>query len=663
MSVWVRRHLLVWIIAAAAMNGALLAVTTMLMQLPGQSDSVITFAILVVLACSALSIALPVIGHRVEERRRIAEGRQTYTERIATLLAHGSGSHLPRLEQVTLEGFGATPTRYTRTGNAPYIPRSPDDEQLRTILKISGPPYPFVLVWGPTKAGKSRVLAEALRAAFPTDTQVLIPASGPALAELAHLGLPFTPEAPILVYLDDLTVADLEALTASVLDTVAARGVLAATMTAERRSQVLASGGDVTRIARSALARAHNDGNGHELTFRPPTPAELAQAQRLYPEESFRGSIAETLVGGAELIAKYRAGQDTNPAGYAIVQAAIDCRRAGVNRPLTNPELNRLFALYLPRVRAGIPATASAYQVSLHEWAAVPIASQVALLTPNNAFEGTADAGAGWVVLDHAVSADEGTLEGYAARPIPDELWNELIDLASPTDAYGIMYAAYARQQTEHAVTAARKVMISPHPEAPRAALVLGFLLSKQGDVEGARKAYQQAIDSGNDDASMAAQALGPLLLESEDVDDARKAYKLAVEFGHNELASLAALNLGRLLEKQQNFEGARKAYQQAIDSGNDEASMAAQALGFLLLESEDVDDARKAYKLAVEFGHNELASLAALNLGRLLEKQRDLEGAREAYQQVIDSGSDRNAAYAQQALDALFDAKEIPPA
>jgi hypothetical protein len=43
--------------------------------------------------------------------------------------------------------------------------------------------------------------------------------------------------------------------------------------------------------------------------------AEEAEAQRLYPAEHFTGSIAETLVGGREVISRYRASQDSDPAG------------------------------------------------------------------------------------------------------------------------------------------------------------------------------------------------------------------------------------------------------------------------------------------------------------------------------------------------------------
>jgi predicted negative regulator of RcsB-dependent stress response len=47
----------------------------------------------------------------------------------------------------------------------------------------------------------------------------------------------------------------------------------------------------------------------------------------------------------------------------------------------------------------------------------------------------------------------------------------------------------------------------SRHPDwAPRAAVNLGIVLSRQGDVEGARAAYQLAIDSGHAHAAGAAQ-------------------------------------------------------------------------------------------------------------------------------------------------------------
>ena len=61
-----------------------------------------------------------------------------------------------------------------------------------------------------------------------------------------------------------------------------------------------------------------------------------------------------------------------------------------------------------------------------------------------------------------------------------------------------------------------------------------GVLLAEQGDVQGAKAAYQQAIDSG-----------------------------------HADEAPTAAVNLGVLLQEQGEWRGAKAAYQQAIDSGH----------------------------------------------------------------------------------------------
>ncbi|MER6514672.1 tetratricopeptide repeat protein [Nonomuraea sp. NPDC001636] len=697
-----RRHLLLWIIAAAGVNGALIALTTMLMQLPGQRDTMITAAILVVLLCSVFSVLLPVAGHHVEEGHRLAEESRQQEQRIASLLASGYPGRLPALKELGDEQFGATPTRYTRSGNAPYIPRSPDDEKIRAALATPGPPFPFVLVWGPTKAGKSRILAEALRATLPDHTQVLNPVNGQALAELAHLGLPFT-DGPALVYLDDLTVADLEALTAGVLDIVTGRAVLAATMTAKRRSQVLTSGGEITRTARAALARAHNDGDGHEFVFRAPTPEEHAQATKAYPDETFRGSIAETLVGGSELLAKYRAGQDDDPAGCAIVQAAVDARRAGLTRPLTHTELQRLFALYLPRIRAGVAATAVTYQHGLR-WATTPIASQVALLNPASiplAADGE-NAEAGWDVLDHLLSADDGALASQPARAIPDELWPQLIDLATPRDAISITYAAYQRNRLDHATTAVRKAMTSNDPdEAAAAAFGLGVLLYEQGEVELAQASYQAAIDSSHPNyAPAAAVNLGVLLYEQGEVKAAQGAYQVAIDSGHPDHAPMAAVNLGNLLKGQGDVQAAQAAYLAAINSGHpDEAPKAAVSLGVLLYEQGvvelaqasyqavidsshpdyapmaavnlgnlfkgqgEVKAAQGAYQVAIDSGHPDHAPMAAVNLGNLLKGQGDVQAAQAAHQTAINSGQDPVAAQAQQALNHLLSAVSDPPA
>jgi TolA-binding protein len=61
----------------------------------------------------------------------------------------------------------------------------------------------------------------------------------------------------------------------------------------------------------------------------------------------------------------------------------------------------------------------------------------------------------------------------------------------------------------------------------PQEAFRLGTSLGRQGDVEGARSAYQQAIDSGDaEHAPAAGFQLGLLLGQHDDIDGAREAYR-----------------------------------------------------------------------------------------------------------------------------------------
>ncbi len=78
----------------------------------------------------------------------------------------------------------------------------------------------------------------------------------------------------------------------------------------------------------------------------------------------------------------------------------------------------------------------------------------------------------------------------------------------------------------------------------------LGLELAEQGDLPGARAAYQQAIGSGHIEwAPKAAINLGTLLAQQEDVTGARIAYQQAIGSGHIEWAPKAAINLKTLLD------------------------------------------------------------------------------------------------------------------
>jgi Tfp pilus assembly protein PilF len=196
----------------------------------------------------------------------------------------------------------------------------------------------------------------------------------------------------------------------------------------------------------------------------------------------------------------------------------------------------------------------------------------------------------------------------------------------------------------------------APSEQAPQAARNLGVLLAEQGDVEGARAAFQQAIASGHpDEAPRAARNLGLLLAEQGDLEGARAALQQAIASGHPDEGPRAARNLGLLRAEQGDLEGARAALQQAIASGHrDHAPLAARSLGMLLRRS-DVQGACAAFQQAIASGHPNQAPRAAVNLGITLAKQRDVEGARAAFRQAIDSQHADSAPQAARNLGLLL--------
>jgi tetratricopeptide (TPR) repeat protein len=546
-------------------------------------------------------------------------------------LSPALGSGFSRLSQVPDDVLGPTPTRYSEAGHAPYVRRPAVDAALREALEAGGPPYPFVVLVGEAASGKSRTAVEGVRALFADyghDPVVIIPHNGWALADLMFRDPPLRAPSPAVVWLDDLAAADLAAWTSTVLDRVAEQAILVATTTTSRWEEIARSPSHPIAASWTAVWRARRVDLPSTLEA-----DELTEARRLYPGEVFGDSIARTLVGGQELLDRYLGARATEPAGHALVQAAVDIRRAGVTRPVTRHELWHLFPSYLRRVRADASPTEEVFHRAFR-WAADPVGSQVPLL---RAVEG----GQRWQILDYVACAEDGQYGGEV-RPIPDETWSELLEVV-PADAVVDMgFEAILRGRESVAAQVWRTASEAPDTDAaPRAAFWLGVLLRQHGYRRGARTAFERAVDSGHPFVALGAKAnVGGLLLEEGDQTGARRAFQQVIDSGHSDHAPNAANNLGVLFTQRGNSRGARKAFRMAIDSGHgDCAPMAAASLGLLLYDLGDPAGARAAYQLAVDSGHPTAAPLAAVNLSLLLNDQDDPHQVRAVFRQVIESG------------------------
>jgi len=420
-----------------------------------------------------------------------------------------------------------------------------------------------------------------------------------------------------------------------------------ATMRLEEHARLAATPGELGRAVRELLNRF--DPGAITLPVGFDESAERAAITELYPGEQVSGGLAEHLGAVHELVDRLEHGEASVPEGAGLVLAAVDWRRAGLDRPVSRAELGALLPLYLARLRPLAPMVREGDVDRGLGWATEPVGRTAALLVADpDPLAGT------FRVADPIMDF----VERRTNRLVDPAVWEQVLDLVPPVDAVGVGFAAYTRGELRASETILRRMIDSSHPDfAPWANATLGAQLKEQGDVAGARAAYQQAINSGHAEvAATAAVNLGALLAEQGDVAGARAADQQAIDSGHPDKAPKAAFNLGLLLKQCGDVAGARAAYQQAINSGHAEvAATAAVNLGILLAEQGDVAGARAANQQAIDSGHPDQAPKAAVNLGVLLEAVGDAAGARAAYQQAIDSGHPDAAPRAAFNLGALL--------
>jgi Tfp pilus assembly protein PilF len=570
-----------------------------------------------------------------EEERAAAEAQAAWEQRCRSLLALWP---LPKVEDADPYAIGVFYSRRAEgyrgaRQRPPYVPRALDEE----LAGLFGAQR-LILVKGQSRAGKSRTAFEVAAREL-AGWRLLIPKDRAALAALADLDpLPGQGE-KVLVWLDDLdeylAVEGGHGLDAGLLDRWAGCEppvVVLATIRLEEYIRLTETRGQVSRHVQRLLNRFAPGALTLPVTFR--HPSEQAAIAELYPNEQMVGGLAEHLAAVHELVDRLEVGQATVPEGAGLVLAAVDCRRAGLTRPIAKADLAALLPLYLRRLRPLKPFQDADVETGL-DWATHEVGRTAALLLADpDLLSGT------FRVADPIVDFVERRPDH---QPVESGVWEYLLDVVSPEDAIGVAFAADTRGEAAVEKAAWRKIADSGNREAaPTAALALGVLLQREGDLTGARTAFKQASDSDHREAApIAALNLGIQLADQRDTAGARAAYQQAINSGHREAAPMAARYLGLLLlKKKEDVASAKAAFQQAIDSGHpDEAPKAARNLATLLTDHDDLTGAKAAYQQAINSGHPEEAPAAAYNLGGQLTKQKDVAGARTAYQQAVNFG------------------------
>jgi tetratricopeptide (TPR) repeat protein/transcriptional regulator with XRE-family HTH domain len=583
---------------------------------------------LVVVGLTLFGGSVAITALLVKQRNERQQRRRAWEAELA--LPPLKSGRLRTVSEVNPYDIGVSPSKYTEGAERPPYVRRDLDVALDDALATK----PFVVIVGDSKVGKSRTAYEAALRAHP-GRALIVPGSEPGtLTRLFHeeSDSKFV-RWPSLLWLDDLDrYLGVGGLDLALLDRLTRHEppvTVLATITS-LHAEIGEAAGGAARGMRHVLDRAHELRLASKLS-----EAEIAKAAELYPGEDFTAGIGEELVAARVLVRKYENGREATPFGRAIVDAAIDMRRAGILRPIAEEELRELYTHYLHELRVDQDANDEAFRLGI-AWARRPIASHVALLSRTRS-----DSIPSYEVFDFIVEYVSGR-HGARPRAVPSATWRFLIDTCTDEELARVGLFAYLRHRLPHvAREALTRAAASDTQLASWSAFGLGQALRELDDFEGAKRALEQA--SASTDATLVASAaleLGSLLLEHGDMESAKQALERAGASSEPDLASAAARDLGVVLVELGDEEGARRAFEQA--AGAEDTTVAAQArfnLGLLLENRGDIEGAKRVYKQLITFGDSDRASKAALNLGALRARQGNVEGAWEAYKKAAALG------------------------
>ena len=363
-------------------------------------------------AAGALAAGKPLLD-------RIKEGAKTADERAGRIRsAARTGDErggLQRVADLSDTEFGVHPAHTPFA----YLPRDKESE-VHDLLAERRP----VLVVGHSMAGKSRMCAELARREFP-GWPVFIPAPPEGLAKLAPDALPHE----AVVWLNDLDrYLTGDGMRAEWLDRMVRDGnLIVATMRA-REHEKFQPTKDVRPpqaevLERFTIVRLKPDPDEQQrLAAQVQDPAMRAGVQRY--------GLAEYAGGGYLAVDRFETGESQHPLGAAMVRAAADWRRTGLD-VVPEETLALLAPMYLPEKFRCDPG--EDFQTAL-DWARELVDQTIRLLEPA--------AGGGYRVYDYTLDYLTRT-----APAVPDRTWREAVAAMPAARVSAVRYRAYLAGQ------------------------------------------------------------------------------------------------------------------------------------------------------------------------------------------------------------------------
>jgi tetratricopeptide (TPR) repeat protein len=575
------------------------------------------------IAVAALSALGIVVGGVLQLR----EIRAKRSERLEEMVPGG----VKRVRELDREEAGVAPeapgslaTLHRSTGDE-YLTRDVD-EQLDSALvsALRDEEARLIVLMGPSKAGKSRTLFEAMRRQLP-DAEWVAPADVDALDALMKPGgMPRLTGSTAVLWLDDLELYVRVGLRGM------GPGVLKRLSEDDRRWIVLATAGGkgITQAGEvSKFSVPMEDLLRHATKTRLPAKLSADERQRLRDyapdaaEQITKDGIGEYMIAGEELIRKLDSGSHHHgnppcPQGQAVANTAIDWQRAGIVDPIPRSVLREAYPNYLPD---HADPSDTGFEEGL-AWARKPLYSSVALVSGREELQ----------PYDLVVTSVPET------RAIDQTAWLCFLKAADPEQAFALGTLAFWRSQGETEIDwealseqAGRKALEAEDPgQRGYAFSNLGVLLAQRGDLRGAVDAYNQAFELGVVDSQV---NLGHLLLERGKKREAREAFERADKHG----SAAGSYELGCLmLDVGDDFADAEVVLLRAEERGHEGAVI---RLARAYEERKEPDKAEAANRRAAD----EVGSVVgAVGLAVYLEERGKLGEAFEAWERADERGS-----------------------
>ena len=357
------------------------------------------------------------------------------------------------------------------------------DYQLRVALATNLPGRgSFVVMVGGSSTGKTRSLYEAVYELVP-DWWLVQPAEAADLLALKN-----APPTDTVFWLDELQqyLGGHPPLTSECVRALVRHGnLVVGTLWPDQYARWTAGRDDVHLLVKSAFVIPVPDSlNAEELS----TAKSVAERDsRIHDAlQSREVGLTQVLAGGPRLVMCWE--QPATPYAKAMITAAADAHRLGVQSPLSEDLLTDAMFGYLRRHQRVQPADYWLSQALPH--ATQPLYGDVSPLFPVS--DGRAGTLAGYMIADYLA---QHVRRRRRTEPVPHDAWHALVThLRRPEDLRRVASSAAARlryRYAEHALT-----RLADEFDDGRAAVELADLLVRQDRLDGAVEVLGRRLEA-----------------------------------------------------------------------------------------------------------------------------------------------------------------------